>query len=82
MRQEDELRETVAMGEWCDERMRCAHGVDDRGVTFVRAIFCNGILWAHELYTCWENAYKGLSKDFGGNITDADLVIYGGCRVS
>jgi hypothetical protein len=29
MRQEDELHETVmiAMSEWCDEKMRCAHGV-------------------------------------------------------
>jgi hypothetical protein len=34
--QEDELHETVmiAMSEWCDERMRFAHAVDDRGLTF------------------------------------------------
>jgi hypothetical protein len=29
--QEDELHETVmiAMSEWCDEKVRCIHGVDD-----------------------------------------------------
>jgi hypothetical protein len=82
MRQEDVLHETVmiAMSEWCDEKMRCAHGV---GLPFC-VQYCNGML-AHEQYMFGENAYTGQSKDVRGSIANADLVIniiFGARRVS